>query len=473
MLEIEEDVLVAHLINNGRDAFIESSDIIKSEHLSGRTALFWNLCEMIFNDHDAPEKLTWTTLLSKAHANGFDKEIRENAEYFKKVKKIHVSDKEFLKACKKITLNGVKWDLVGKHQLSEKELIELPNDCSIEEIIATSEKHIFDYTSNLIKFEDNGGLIGEGATEFLENLGTNPRTMMGISTGYPIFDQLLGGGLLKGDVNFIAGRMGTGKSSHVDNIGLHISSNQIPVLVLDTELMKYMHQLRLISNMTGVPMQQIKNGSYYQDPFLKNAIIDAGEQLANLPFYFRIVAGMDFSEILAYIRKWIVKNVGFDSNGNTNDCLIIYDYMKLFSSSRLKNNIAEHQELGYMLMDLITLVSRYNTHCLSFAQLNRDGEDNVSLKTIGASDRIAQYAGSVSLWQEKNNDEISKDGIQNGCMKISVLKARHGPGSGDDYISYRFDREINRIKEVDLGSNLAKKSSIKRNDPDTENIPEL
>lgn len=472
--EIHEDVLVGHIINKGRDAFIECSDIINGDHLSGRTAMFWNLAQMIFDDHDAPEKLTWTMLLSKAQANGCEREIRDNAEYFKRIKKIQVSDKEFLSACKKITLNGIKWDLIGKHQLSEKELKELSSDCSIEELIATSEKHIFDYTNKLLRFEEDGGLIGDGLWEYLENLGQNPGTLMGISSGYGILDQLIGGGFGRGRCDFIMSRFGRGKSSLLANIGMHVSGNGIPVLALDTEMSRYDHGIRIVSNLTGLTMDEIKYGRFYQDSFTRDAIKDAALQVVSSPFYYRVVAGMDFSEILAYIRKWVVKKVSIDENGRTNDALCIYDYFKLQNTKDLSKNIAEHQALGFQLQEMITTMIKCDISSLNFAQLNRAGEDDTTLQAIGASDRLGQYASSVSLWQDKTNDEITRDGVSAGNMKLSLLKTRYGMGTRDkDYISYNFQRDINRITEVDLASNLAKKKSSKIEDEDTQNIPEL
>lgn len=469
--EAAENALIGQLINKGRDAYIDASDIIRVEHLAPRTALLFNLFQSIFEDHDAPDIASWGTLKTRAEINGCSKELSSCIDYLKDVKRYDLSHKEFIKTCKLITLLGIRRDLHDKHSAAQIALDSLPQDASVEEIIAASEKPIFDYTSGLIRFDDDGGLIGEGAYEFIESLGLNPRTLMGISTGYGIFDQLIGGGAQRGDANIILSRFGKGKSSLGDNIGLHTSKNDIKVLSLDTEMKRERHILRIVSNMTGISMNELKNGSYHRDPFLKTAALDAANELSVLPFYYRVVAGMDFSEIVSYIRKWIVKEVGVNDEGKTNDCLIIYDYFKLADSKSLGKNVAEYQALGFQLMEFINMIIRHDASAICFAQLNRQGDEETTTQAIGASDRIGQYAGSVSFWQEKGNDEKSKDGIQNGNMKMSILKARDGQGTGEDYISYKFEREINRITEVDLGSNLEKKASLKRED-DTE-IPPL
>ena len=42
--------------------------------------------------------------------------------------------------------------------------------------------------------------------------------------------------------------------------------------------------------------------------------------------------GAPFENILNVIKRWVLQEVGTDENGRTNECLVVYDYLKLMSS---------------------------------------------------------------------------------------------------------------------------------------------
>ena len=73
------------------------------------------------------------------------------------------------------------------------------------------------------------------------------------------------------------------------------------------------------------------------------------------------------------MRKWIYQHVGFDENGQTKDCLIVYDYLKLMGSESISSAMQEYQVLGFQITKLHNFMVKYDVPCLSFVQLNRDG----------------------------------------------------------------------------------------------------
>jgi len=473
MLETEQKVLVSKLINDGRDSFIDATEFINSDHLDGVPALAWNLAHSIFEDHDAPEKLTWTMLCSRASSLGCLDDLKANSEYFREAAKIKVGDIEFLKACKKILINGMKRDLIKEHQLTEKDLEELPLDASFLEVFSTSEKRISEYISKVSQAEEEDSLVGDGAREYMEHLGTNPRSIAGLSTGFPIYDNVIGGGLQRKDINFIAARPKCGKSSIGVNVGLHMSRRNIPVLFMDSEMSKQRNVNRIIANMTAVPQNAIKTGQYYADPFLRNAVLDASDELSSYPFHYKSIKGMDFDEIIAYIKRWVVKKVGFDSNGITNDAVIVYDYFKLMDAAELKT-ASETQLLGFKLMKLHDVISKYDLYNLSFGQQNRQGEDSNSSTTVANSDRIVMYSASIGLFQKKTREDVNRDGPQKGNRKLSIRDCRDGEGTGDEhFISYNFQGDINRISEIELTNMFGRKGKNDANEEDDSEIPDL
>ena len=73
--------------------------------------------------------------------------------------------------------------------------------------------------------------------------------MIGISTGFPAYDEAIGGGLRRKCVDLVAARPKVGKSMFGDAVAMHVSKNLgIPVLVLDTEMSKEDHLNRMLAN---------------------------------------------------------------------------------------------------------------------------------------------------------------------------------------------------------------------------------
>jgi len=148
------------------------------------------------------------------------------------------------------------------------------------------------------------------------------------------------------------------------------------------------------------------------------------------------------------MRKWIYQHVGFDENGKTNDCLIVYDYLKLMGSESITNAMQEYQVLGFQITKLHNFCVKYDVPCLSFVQLNRDGITKESTDVVSGSDRLIWLCTSFSIFKLKSDEEIAEDGIGNGNRKLVPVVARHGSGLDDgDYISIKMFGSLGKIEE--------------------------
>ena len=197
--------------------------------------------------------------------------------------------------------------------------------------------------------------------------------MMGISTGFSRFDKSIGGGLRRGNVDLIAARAKAGKSLFADSVALHVAGTLgIPVLMLDTEMSREDHIHRLLASMTDVTINDISTGQFGKSSGLQERIKQGVEKLKEIPYKYVTIAGTSFDETLSIMRRWIKKEVGYDENGISNPCLIIYDYLKLTSASQM-NDMKEFQALGYLMQQRVNFTIKEKVPCLSFVQLNRDG----------------------------------------------------------------------------------------------------
>jgi len=174
-------------------------------------------------------------------------------------------------------------------------------------------------------------------------------------------------------------------------------------------------------------------------------------------------------------RRWLLKEVGYDKNGRMNDCLIIYDYLKLMSSDSLNGNMAEFQALGFQITKLHNFCVQYDCPCLSFVQLNRDGITKETEDAVSGSDRLIWLATSFSIFKTKTDEEFAQDkvlyGDKAGNRKLIPVVSRHGPGIESGYICMQMNGEIAEIKELGTLREIQKEKELK-NDGVPDRTPE-
>ena len=308
-----------------------------------------------------------------------------------------------------------------------------------------------------------GSVIPE-TMSIVEFLSTTKIDQIGISTGFPVYDQSIGGGLRKGTVNVIAARPKTGKTLLADNMGFHIANKlKIPVLNMDTEMSKEDHFNRLLAMITEIELSKIETGKFTDSPSSLTKIEQATQALKETPLYYKTIAGKPFDEQLALMRRWIIKEVGLNDDGTAKDCVIFYDYLKLMDSAGISQDMKEYQVLGFMMTALHNFAVRYKIPIMAFVQLNRDGITKETTDTASGSDRIIWLCSNFSIFKRKADEEIAQDGVNNGNRKLLPLVSRHGSGLDDnDYINCHMKGWCAQIKEGQTKLELMNNNNIKQ-----------
>ena len=203
----------------------------------------------------------------------------------------------------------------------------------------------------------------------------------------------------------------------------------------------------------------------------------AANYLKEIPYKYVSIAGNPFEQTLSIMRRWILQEVGFDENGRTNECLIIYDYLKLMTADSLAS-IQEFQALGFQITSLHNFCVEYDCACLSFVQLNRDGITRESTDVVSGSDRLIWLCTSFSIFKNKSDEEIAEDGPEIGNKKLVPIVARHGPALEDgDYINMAMNGGIAKITENKTRNELKKGGRNQQDegfiveDDDDEEVP--
>jgi replicative DNA helicase len=339
---------------------------------------------------------------------------------------------------------------------------------SLAKIISYVEDPLQKLTLSYVREDDtNPKLIGASIDEYLDSLN-EVKESIGISSGYPSYDKAIGGGFRRKCVDLIGARVKIGKSNLADNIALHVSDKlKIPVLMLDTEMSNTDHKNRLLANISGVSINDIQTGKFNLDPEKRTLVKTAADKLREIPYHYINISGKPFDEILSIAKRWIMKEVGFE-NGILNDCLIIYDYLKLMSSDSINKNMAEYQALGFQITQLHNFCVENDCACLSFVQLNRDGITSEDTDSVSGSDRLVWLCTSYSIFKAKSEEEKADDGIKNGNRKLIPVVSRHGAGIGDDgYICLNMVGELSRITEIGTIRKLKREEKSFPKEPDS------
>lgn len=432
-----ERAVLAGLFTYGAKAYVDICDIITHQtfaHLNNQ--ILYKCIQKII---EGGAEVDLPSILSTAKHLGFYDSIntKQELEYINSLTKFPIKRDNVLHFAAQIK----KFEFARKiKQLNNKidnDLNNLIGDESIDDIINIVEEPIMEFLRQ-DSVSEKPEMIGENIEDYYNYLIENKCDQIGIATGFPRYDSAIGGGLRRKCVDLVSARPKVGKSVFGDNVAINVASRGIPVLMLDTEMSKEDHLNRIIANISGVPINEISTGKFSECEEKTIAVKEAIQKIKSIPYTYISVAGVAFDQILNTIKRWIMQEVGQDENGRTNDCVVIYDYLKLMSSSSISNNIQEYQALGFQITSLHNLSVKYDFPCLSFVQLNRDGITKESTDAVSGSDRLIWLCTSFSIFKAKSQEEFAEDGPNAGNRKLVPIVARHGPGMEDgNYINMK------------------------------------
>jgi replicative DNA helicase len=434
-----ERAVLAGICRYGEDAYLDVADIIQESSFTiDSNSIIYKCLKHLCENEQKPSidvASIYATAQDVGVSNVFAK--KEEAQHLKAIIDFPVSLENVRKFAAKIRKLEIARLLRKQLEQAGDKLLEINGNEPIASILGVAEDAVFNFASLLNDTDNNPISIGKDIDEYIKSLEENKVDQIGIPTGFPIYDQAIGGGLRKGTVNVIAARPKTGKTLLSDNIGFHIAhKHDIPVLNMDTEMNTVDHINRVLGMMTEVEINAIETGKFAESADKKQKIIDAAQELKKTRLFYKSIAGKPFEEQLAIMRRWILKEVGLNEDGTAKQCVIFYDYLKLMDSQGMSQDLKEYQVLGFMMTSLHNFAVRYQVPIVAFIQLNRDGITKESTDTASGSDRIIWLCSNFTIFKRKSDEEIAEDGPKNGNRKLLPLVSRHGGGLDDnDYIN--------------------------------------
>lgn len=434
-----ERAVLAGICSFGEDAYLDIADIVSETSFTVDSNIIIYKCLKRICENDHKPTIDIASILSSAQELSLDHIIskKDELQHLKAIIDFPVSSKNIRKFAAKIRKLEIARLLHKQLEAAKDKVLEVNGSESINSIIGLAEDTIFDFTSVLNDVDNNASPIGEELEEYIDYLSENRIDQIGISTGFPIYDQAIGGGLRKSTVNVIAARPKTGKTLLSDNMGFYIAHKlQVPVLNMDTEMTKEDHLHRILAMITETEINHIETGKFAESEGTKSKIYQAAKELSKTKLFYKSIAGKSFDEQLSLMRRWVIKDVGLNDDGTAKDCVIFYDYLKLMDSQGISQDMKEYQVLGFMMTQLHNFATKYKIPIVAFVQLNRDGITKESTDTASGSDRIIWLCSNFSIFKRKSDEEIAEDGPSNGNRKLLPLVSRHGGGLDDnDYIN--------------------------------------
>lgn len=223
-------------------------------------------------------------------------------------------------------------------------------------------------------------------------------------------------------------RMKMGKSAFMMNEAIHKIKMNVPTVYFDTEMSDRLFFERMISNISGVDLKQIKSGFYNEEESAK--IEEAKAWLKERPFVHLYNPQFSNEEIYAICNilkyKMNLQFVIFDyMKGNTIDSSALYNELG-GRCDFLKNEVAGNLELAV----------------LAACQLNRQNQ-------VADSDKLERYASVSMMWRNKSSEEIILDGEECGNYRLNISLNRLGEQMNDnEYIDFVFEGAKMRINET-------------------------
>lgn len=227
----------------------------------------------------------------------------------------------------------------------------------------------------------------------------------GISTGKPMLDNLLGGGLRAG-LYIIAARPSVGKSSFSADIGMSIAeAYSRPVLFLSQEMPEGRVADRCVARTGGIRLRSLSDGRLSESEWSR--LSDAVDRFNGIPF----LIDDEPAQRLASIRR--------KARAVPNLAALVIDYVQLCGSDLKTDN--RNLQIEELTRGLKALSTELDIPILALSQLNRAVEARAnkrpSLGDLRDSGAIEQDADVVIfLWPARENADDKRQGLRMvGC----------------------------------------------------------
>jgi replicative DNA helicase len=213
-----ERAVLAGLFKYGSDVYYDVADILTSKTFTlDSNKIIWMCLQHIFESNTSVVDYPVIISSSKSigYADFFNKE--DERSHLRAITNFPVKQESVRSLAAKIRKLEIARLATEQLEEARNNLSTVTGDETVDDILNKLESPIFDFTSCLTENGMTGPRkMGEGVVEYLQHLANNPRSMIGISTGFKRLDKALGGGLRDNSLDVIVARMKQGKAQPLD-----------------------------------------------------------------------------------------------------------------------------------------------------------------------------------------------------------------------------------------------------------------
>lgn len=300
---------------------------------------------------------------------------------------------------------------------------EIANSCyaqndSLESILETSEKHIFD----IIQKRNSGDFVPirqvvMNAMNLIEEASKNKGAVTGIATGFLDLDYKTAG-MQPSDLILIAARPSMGKTAFVLNIAQHVAFHESKsVAIFSLEMSKEQLVNRLLSLESKVNSQAIRTGNMKDDEWER--LIESADVIGRSGLLIDDTPGISIGELRSKCRKFKLE---YDLQ------MIIIDYLQLMTGSS-RGSDSRQQEISEISRSLKALAREMQAPVVALSQLSRACETRTDhrpmLSDLRESGAIEQDADVVMFLYR--DDYYNKDSEMKDMAEVIIAKQRNGP----------------------------------------------
>lgn len=232
----------------------------------------------------------------------------------------------------------------------------------------------------------------------------------GVSTGFPELDDLLGGGLGRGQSIVIGARPSVGKSMLGINLATAAARKQVPTLMFSHEMTRSELMQRIVSRETGVPLSRIRAGQRLMQEEDWERVARFSQRIHEWPLFIDDQSTMTVADYRARLRKM---------QKRSRIALVISDYVQLVTP--FDRRVSREQQVAGISAASKALAKDFDLPMVLLAQLSRATEQRRDARPVMSdlreSGAIENDADVVMLMHAQEDD---------GEMEVNVVKNRQG-----------------------------------------------
>lgn len=241
-----------------------------------------------------------------------------------------------------------------------------------------------------------------------------------IKTDFTNLDNLIDG-IEMNQLNIIAARPSMGKTTFALQMAMNVQTDDTEVIFCSAETTEKVVTRRILSNLSGVPLNKFKN------PTALMTIEDIDKVTAAIGLYSKMnINIVDDAAFTPNKIRSLVQGMNDDT-----DKIVFIDYMQLMSSDNRKNN--RYEEVSEISRELKILSNEIpNLTIIALSQLSRAVETRndkrPNMSDLRESGQIEQDANMIMfLYRDDyyNRDEETDDNISE--VEVIVGKNKDGP----------------------------------------------